>query len=102
VPELTDDERPVFIAWARSRTQFIPRMADGQDIGRRSIQRESLDLIGGTITIRRVVQSVDELVDRWRSLGRPDAPIHNRRAPGLPIYRGGTGRIGQGRRRRET
>lgn len=56
----TDAEWPAFVAWATSRPSFRPDAALGAIPG-----------LGGAVVLGKHPQTLAELVERWRSLGRP-------------------------------
>lgn len=70
---LDDQERPGFIVWARSRPQFraCPEPIHGGCC---------TPFIAGKVSQGRRPQALADLVERWRSLGRP-IPSAGRASP---------------------
>lgn len=70
---LTDAERPHFVAWARALSSF--RACTREEAGAAAWS----ELLGGTVLTQRRYGNLGGLVERWRSLGRPEARV---RRPG--------------------
>lgn len=78
--KLTNEERHAFTFWARGLKGF--RECEGSDqIGPLRVHagRCCTSVIMGTVTMRRRVHTLQELVDRWRSLGAPTARVAKNR-----------------------
>jgi len=89
---LTPEELPLIRAWAQSRAAFRPD-ADPPD---------GIPEINGGYSYGGRFLSLDELVEKWRSLGRPEPRVKRTRPQTSPRYRGKPGGIGaaRGARRR--
>ena len=73
VAPLLKGERAAFVAWATSRPSYVA-------CTRRSAPEGAyVEAIGGHLKLRGRYQTEQDLVDRWRSLGRPEG-IRNGRA----------------------
>lgn len=89
---LTERELPDFVAWATTRAGF-----------RAGATEHAIPELGGAYHYGRIPQSLEDLVERWRSLGCP-APYRPRRggarAPGYHGRPQGSG-AARGAARRE-